>query len=135
MRDRLLSFALLAALAFVPVACGGGGGGDAAAPPPTTAAPAPAADADVSAEATAADASEGGFGVPECDEYFTKYFACIDANVPEAARAAARQAAEATRASLQQAAEQPGGAEHLATACTTAQEQAEQAMAAYNCAW
>jgi hypothetical protein len=130
MRDRLSFCALLAAFAGATVACGGGGGESA--PPPTTAPPAAEAPAASQAESAAAAAS---FGVAECDDFFEKYFACIDANVPEAARAATRQAAEATRASLQQAAEQQGGAEHLAAACTTAGESAKQSMAAFNCDW
>jgi hypothetical protein len=116
---------LAAGLALALVACGGGG--DKAAP----AAQAPA----TQAAPPAAAASAGDFGVPECDSFFTKYFACIDANVPEAGRAMARQAAEQTKTSLQQAAKVQGGADALKTACSQAEETAKKSMAAYNCEW
>jgi hypothetical protein len=135
MRDRLPSSVLIVAWAMLPVACGGGGGGESAAPP-STAAPAPAAEAPAEAASESAEgaATEGGFGVAECDEFFETYFACIDANVPEEGRAAVKQAAEMTRTSLQQSA-QAGGEDALKTACTAAADAAKQSMAAYNCDW
>lgn len=118
---------LATGLAFALVACGGGE--KPAAAPPATQAPA----AQAAPPATAAAAGE--FGVPECDSFFTKYFACIDANVPEAGRAMARQAAEQTKTSLQQAAKAQGGPEALKAACTQAEESAKKSMAPYDCAW
>jgi hypothetical protein len=83
--------------------------------------------------AGAATASE--FGVPECDDYLTKYLACIDSKVPEAARATVRQSLDQTKAQWQQAAATPEGKAGLATGCKAASDAAKTAMAAYGCTW
>jgi len=133
MRDRLPFLALIPALA-IATACGGGS--QSAAPPATTAPAAAAAPAD-DAGAEASDAAvEGSFGVAECDQFFEKYFACIDANVPEQGRAAVRQSAEATRQALQQSAQHGAAAQDaLKMGCTQAEAAARQSMAAYHCDW
>jgi hypothetical protein len=126
---RVRGFALLAVVSLV-----GCGGGDkpAAAPPSTAPAASPAAAAAPPAATTAA---ASGFGVPECDEYITKYLACIDSKVPESARAMVRQGLDQTKASWQQAASTPQGKQGLAAGCKQATEAAKQAMAAYGCSW
>lgn len=120
-------FGLLSLAALLAVACG-------EAPPPEKAAPAttPAAAAP---SAPAASTAASGFGVPECDDYMTKYLACIDSKVPEAARAAVRQGVEQTKASWTQAAQTPQGKEGLAMACKQATEAAKAAMSAYGCSF
>jgi len=137
----------LVALALAPMACGGGGSESAPPPADESAAGSEPAEEASAMEAEGAEGAEeameaegdapasGDFGVEACDAFFTKYFACIDANIPEAGRDAARMAAEQTKHSLQQAAEAEGGAEALTDACLQAQETAEQAMSAYNCEW
>jgi hypothetical protein len=138
----------LVALALAPMACGGGGSESAAPPADESESAVEPGAAEEAAEATegVGDADEamdaegevpasGDFGVAACDAFFTKYFACIDANVPEAGRDAARMAAEQTKQGLKRAAEAQGGAEALNDACLQAQETAEQAMAAYDCEW
>jgi hypothetical protein len=77
----------------------------------------------------------GDFGVPECDDYYRKYLACINDKVPEAARAAVKQSLEQTRAQWQRAAETPEGKAALASGCTQATATAKQAMTAYGCQW
>jgi len=84
---------------------------------------------------TAAVVAAGDFGVPECDEYFRKYLACINDKVPEAARAMVKQSVEQTRVQWQRAAETPEGKSALASGCTQATAAAKQAMAAYGCQW
>jgi hypothetical protein len=125
------SFGLVAAAAALTLA-GCSGGGDSAtpaasAPPPAAASTAPAASA---ASTTAAE-----FGVPECDDYFKKYLACIDSKVPEAARAQVRQSLDQTKAAWKQAASTPDAKAALATGCKQATETAKTAMAPYGCSW
>ena len=123
------SFGLVtAAVAFTMGACSGGG--ESARPP--AASPQAAAPATTSAAATTAGAE---FGVPECDDYFKKYLACIDSKVPEAARAQVRQSLDQTKAAWKQAASTPEAKAALATGCKQATETAKTAMAAYGCTW
>ncbi len=124
MSQRSLSVALAAALAVA--ACGGGASQQQSAPPVTQA---PASTAAAAPAATGA--SE--FGVPECDDYMSKYVACIDSKVPEAARAMVRQGLDQTKAQWKQAASTPEGKAGLAAGCKAASDAARTAMAAYGC--
>ena len=112
---------LLSLSAVLAIGCG--------APEPAKTAPAstPAAQA----PAPAAPAAE--FGVPECDEYLTKYLACIDSKVPEASRASVRQSVEQTRAAWKLAASTPEGKAGLAMGCKQATEAAKTAMTPIGC--
>jgi len=85
--------------------------------------------------ATTATVAKGDFGVPECDEYMSKYLACIDGKVPEASRAMMRQGIDQTKAAWKQAAATPEGRQGLAMSCKAASEGAKQAMQAYGCTW
>jgi len=127
---RVRGLVTCAAFAAAVSLVGCGGGDKPAAAPPSSA---PAATPAAAAAPPAATAS--GFGVPECDEYMTKYLACIDSKVPEAARAMVRQGLDQTKASWQQAAATPQGKQGLAAGCKQATEAAKQAMAAYGCSW
>jgi hypothetical protein len=122
---RLVAAALFACLAAA--ACTGGSSEKA--PPASTAGQAPA----TTAAAPAAGAAE--FGVPECDEYLSKYLACIDSKMPEAGRAAARQALDQTKAQWKQAASTPSGKAGLATGCKAALDAAKTSMSAYGCSF
>ncbi|MEO8499962.1 MAG: hypothetical protein ABI565_03540 [Vicinamibacteria bacterium] len=119
-------FGLLSLAVAVTVACG-------QAQPPAKTAPA-AAPAAQSAPA-AAPASGASFGVPECDDYMTRYVACVDSKVPEAARAAMRQGLEQTKAQWTQAASTPEGKDGLAMACRQMTETSKSAMAPYGCSF
>ncbi len=123
MSQRSLPNALAACVAAR--ASGGGASQQQSAPPETQA---PAATV---AAAPATGAAE--FGVPECDDYMTKYVACIDSKVPEAARAMVRQGLDQTKAQWKQAASTPEGKAGLASACKTMTETAKTAMTAYGC--
>lgn len=126
--ERRLGVAWVAAA--LAMACGGAP----KAPESTGSKPeAPAAAPAKAAESTAVAA--GDFGVPECDEYFRKYMACIDGKVPEAARAMVKQSLDQTREQWKRAAATPQGKAALATGCTQATAAAKQAMAAYGCTW
>lgn len=96
---------------------------------PVTPAPAPAAPAPAPAPAASADL----VGVAECDDYLTKYEACLTGKVPESARAALQQSLDATRAGWKQAAATPGGRDGLKSACEQMVTAARQSMQAYGC--
>jgi len=109
--------------------------------PAAEAAPAPAAEpaaapADASAmapaDATAMAPAADSVGVPECDDYLTKYEACISGHVPAAAQAALKQSLDQTRAGWKQAIA-AGGKDQLAAACKTMTESARTSMKAYGC--
>lgn len=74
-------------------------------------------------------------GVPECDEYIEKYEACLKDKVPEASRAAMKDAFEKTRKAWKDAAATPQGKAGLATGCKAAVDAAKQSMGAYGCKW
>jgi hypothetical protein len=103
--------------------------------------PAPAAKPAAPAASTAAApaaAPAGGtseFGVPECDRYVKNYMACVENNVPEAARAGVRSSFDQARAAWKQAAATPEGRQGLAMACQQSEAATKQAMAAYGCKW
>jgi len=80
--------------------------------------------------------SDDKVGVPECDEYITKYTACINDKMPEAAREQTRQAMQQTVDAWKQTAAQ--GAEvkaALAAGCKSALDAAKTATQAWGCSW
>ncbi len=79
--------------------------------------------------------ADGDFGVPECDQFMKKYLACIDAKVPDVARASMKQALDQTRTAWKQAAATPQGRASLAAACTQMEANTKQATQAYGCQW
>lgn len=121
------SFSLLSLAVATTIACG-----EAQAPAKTAPAAAPAATQAAAAPAPAAGAE---FGVPECDDYMTKYLACVDSKVPEAARAALRQSLDQAKAQWKQAASTPEGKSGLAMACKQMTETAKVSMTAYGCSF
>jgi hypothetical protein len=129
------SAAALVAAALVSAACAD----SKPAPPPATTAPAATvapvttAPAATAPAATTVGASE--FGVPECDEYMTKWLACVDSKVPTDLRATYRNAMEASKSQWKQAAATPQGKQSLASACTQSLAATKQSLAAYNCTW
>lgn len=119
------SFGLLSLAVAFTAACGEAPAPAKTAPavPPTQAAAAPA------------PAAAAEFGVAECDDYMTKYLACVDSKVPEAARAALRQSLDQTKAQWKQAAATPEGKSGLAMACKQMTETAKVSMTAYGCSF
>jgi hypothetical protein len=86
--------------------------------------------------AQAAVAATGGqIGVPECDEFLTKYEACIQGKVPESVRATFAQSMAQARDGYRQAAAVPAAKATLAASCKQALDATKQAMAAYSCQW
>lgn len=72
-------------------------------------------------------------GVPECDDYLSKYEACLTTKVPEAARAQFNSALAQTRNSWRQIASTAQGKAGLAQACKMAAEQTKTSMKPYGC--
>ncbi|HVJ61671.1 MAG TPA: hypothetical protein VM555_03055 [Tahibacter sp.] len=104
------------------------------APPAKPAAPAPSSTpATPPPAATPPAATAGTIGIPECDNYLTKYEACVAGKVPEAARDALRQGLEQTRTAWKNAAANEASKASLASACTQAHEAAKSALSAYGC--
>ena len=81
------------------------------------------------------ESASGGdsVGVPECDEYITKYQKCIEDKVPDAAKEQMKKSFETMRTSWKQAASTEAGKAGLAQGCKTAMESAKTAMKAYGC--
>ncbi len=83
--------------------------------------------------ATTASSSGEKIGIPECDDFITKYEACVNANVPEAQRAQSKETLAQWRKTWRQLAENPMTKGAAAAACRQAAEQAKTSMKSYNC--
>lgn len=89
-------------------------------------------------EEEAAEGEGGGgadeIGVPECDEYITKYLKCIEEKIPDAAKEQTKQAVQQSIDAWKQAAQGPAK-DTLAETCKNALETAKKATAAMGCEW
>jgi hypothetical protein len=103
--------------------------------PAADAAPADAATTDTAAmpAADAAPMAADSTGVAECDDYLTKYMACVNDKVPAASRAAMQQGIDQAKAGWVQAAATPEGKAGLAQACKAASDAAKASMKAFGC--
>ena len=72
-------------------------------------------------------------GVAECDEYISKYEACVKDKVPANMRAQMQTTLDASRNAWKTAASTPQGKATLAKTCTDALAAARQAMGSYGC--
>ena len=97
----------------------------AAAPADAAAAPADAA----AAPAPAGDTVTAGTGVPECDTYLEKVYACIADKVPEAQRDMMKQGIEQSKSSWAAVTDKAS----LAAQCKTAMDQAKASFGAMGC--
>lgn len=100
-----------------------------AAPAAEAAAPAAEAPAAPAAEATPAAVANASTGVPECDTYLEKVYACISDKVPEAQREAMKQGIEQSKAGWSSITDKTA----LAAQCNTAMEQAKTSFGAMGC--
>ncbi len=71
-------------------------------------------------------------GVAECDEYITKYTACLG-KMPAAAKGAMEKGLATMKTAWKQAAATEAGKTALAQGCKTALETAKKSMAVYKC--
>lgn len=101
---------------------------DTAAAPAADAAAAPAADT-AAAPAPAADTVNASTGVPECDTYLEKVYACISDKVPEAQRDMMKQSIDQSKAGWSSVTDKTA----LAAQCKTAMEQAKTSFGAMGC--
>jgi hypothetical protein len=84
------------------------------------------------AEAPSAEA----VGVPECDEFLTKYEKCVKEKMPEAARPSTEASVKQMRDSWRQAASaSPATKASLGIACKQAMETTKTSLQAYGCTW
>jgi Tfp pilus assembly protein FimV len=104
-----------------------------AAAAPAAAKPAAAAAPAAAAPAAAPAAAGDSVGVPECDEYITKYSKCLEEKVPAAAKDAMKSGFETMRKAWKEAAATPEGKQGLAVGCKAALDGAKQSMTAYGC--
>ena len=97
----------------------------------TPVADAPAVEAPAATEAVAAttDTVEAGTGVPECDQYLEKVYACISDKVPEAQRDMMKQGIEQSKSSWAAVTDKAA----LAAQCKTAMDQAKASFGAMGC--
>ncbi len=86
-----------------------------------------------STPATTTTGAGGDIGVPECDEFLTKYEACVTGKVPEAARAQYNASLKMWRDSWRQAASTPQGKAALAQGCKMAAEQSRASLKSFGC--
>lgn len=98
---------------------------------PVADAPAVEAPAATEAVATTTDTVEAGTGVPECDQYLEKVYACISDKVPEAQREMMKQGIEQSKAGWAALTDKTA----LAAQCQTAMDQAKTAYAAMGCSF
>ena len=100
----------------------------------TPAEPAAAPAATPAAEVTPAastDTVNAATGVPECDQYLEKVYACISDKVPEAQRDMMKQGIEQSKSSWAAVTDKAA----LAAQCKTAMDQAKTAYAAMGCSF
>lgn len=84
---------------------------------------------DTPAATAATDAVKAGTGVPECDQYLEKVYACISDKVPEAQRQMMKQGIEQSKAAWNQV----GDKAELAKQCKAAMDQAKTSFGAMGC--
>lgn len=126
MKTQLLILAAVGALALA-----GCKKADTPAPdaPAATSATAPAAAAAEVTPAPSTDTVKAGTGVPECDQYLEKVYACISDKVPEAQRDMMKQGIEQSRSAWAGVTDKT----ELANQCKTALEQAKTSFGAMGC--
>jgi hypothetical protein len=72
-------------------------------------------------------------GVAECDEYLSKYEACLDLKVPAEVRETLNKSLEQTRNSWRAALSTPDGAKSLGPVCRQIRESRKRELVPYGC--
>jgi hypothetical protein len=134
MTTKVISlFALCVLLGLVMLACGGAENTNTAAN-----ANAVATNANTKAAATPASTTTSTgekIGVAECDDFITKYEACINSKVPAGQQATYKPAIEQWRSSWKKLADNPQTKGTLASVCKSSLDQAKASLASYGCTW
>ena len=138
MTTKLISlFALCVLLGTVMLACGGADNANTANTTNTAVSNANTkATASPAASPAATTASAGDkIGVAECDEFITKYEACVTGKVPAAQQATFKSSVEQWRSSWKQLAANPTTKATLANVCKTQLESAKTSLSSFGCTW
>ena len=139
MRTKLISlFALCVLLGTVMLACGGAENTNTAnTNTAATNANTKAAATPASTTSTPASTASTGekIGVAECDDFITKYEACVTGKVPAAQQATFKSSIEQWRSSWKKLADNPQTKGTLAGVCKSSLDQAKASLAAYGCTW
>jgi hypothetical protein len=88
-----------------------------------------------SSSADTAPSSGEKIGIPECDDFITKYDACVSGKVPEAQRAQYQNTIKQWRDSWRELAKNPMTKGVATAACKQAAESAKTSMKEYNCSF
>ena len=99
----------------------------------TTSTPATTSTPTTTSTTTTTTAAGDKIGVPECDDFITKYEACVSGKVPEAQRAMFNTSIKQWRDAWQKAAATPQGKSTLTQLCKTTAEQSRASMKAFGC--
>ena len=84
---------------------------------------------------TASTSARDKIGVPECDDYITKYESCVRSKVPEAMRGQLESSLKTARDNWKKAAENTATRGTLAATCKQANDVAAASMKAYGCSF
>ena len=87
------------------------------------------------ANTSTASTSGDKIGVPECDDFITKYEACVTGKVPAAAQATFKSSIETWRKSWKDLAANPQTKATLTQVCKTQLETAKTSLSTYGCTW
>jgi hypothetical protein len=74
-------------------------------------------------------------GIPACDDFLTKYDACVSGKIPAAQQPAFKASVDQMRSTWAMTAKNPSAKPALEGACKSAAEQTKASTAAYGCAW
>ena len=85
--------------------------------------------------ASSTTASADKIGVPECDDFITKYEACVTGKVPAAQQAAFKSSIETWRKSWKDLAANPQTKATLTSVCKTQLDQAKTSLSSFGCTW
>ena len=99
----------------------------------TTTTSTPAITTSSPATTTTTTSSGDKIGVPECDDFLTKYEACVTDKVPTAARAQFAASLKQWRDAWRSAASTPQGKAGLGAGCKMIAEQSKTSMKPYGC--
>jgi hypothetical protein len=144
MTTKLISlFALCVLLGLVLLACGGAADNTNTATTNATTTNATtnantksAATPGAAASPAATTASTGEkIGVAECDDFITKYEACVTGKVPAAQQAMFKTSIEQWRSSWKKLADNPATKGTLASICKTQLDQSKTALSSFGCSW
>jgi hypothetical protein len=89
----------------------------------------------LAAAAAATVASAAEVGIPVCDEFLTKYEACVTGKIPAAQQPAFKAQLEQLRASWSSIAQNPSTRPTLETACKQTADQMKASMTPYGCSF